>query len=117
MDNFKNLRIWKDSCNLTVDAYRLIDQFPSEEKYGLSSQLGRSVNSVGANIAESCGRFHFKDRTNFLYHARASLYETMHHLEIANRLEYISSNQLLSISGKIIDLNVRLNNYISSTKK
>ena len=63
MDNFKNLRIWQDACDLTVKVYKLIDALPREEKYGLASQLGRSANSVGANIAESCGRFHFKDRT------------------------------------------------------
>ncbi|PIU24188.1 four helix bundle protein, partial [Candidatus Berkelbacteria bacterium CG08_land_8_20_14_0_20_39_8] len=85
-------------------------------RYGLCSQLGRSVNSVGANIAESCGRFHYKDRTNFLYHARASLYETMHHLVIANKLKYISNKQLSEISNDIQDLNIRLNNYIASTK-
>jgi len=85
MDNFKNLRIWSKACDLTVSVYKLIDKFPREEKYGLSSQLGRSVNSIGANIAESCGEYHFKDRVVFLYHARGSLYKTLHHLKIYNR--------------------------------
>ncbi len=116
MNNFKDLRIWQDACDIIVEVYKLIDQFPKEEKYGLSSQLGRSINSIGANIAESCGRFHFKDRTNFLFNARGSLYESEHHLNIAFRLSYISEDQLQKVSLKLKDLNVRLNNYINSTK-
>jgi len=115
MDNFKNLRIWQDSCELIVSVYSLVDTFPKTERYGLSSQLGRSVNSVGANIAESCGRYHFKDRAKFLYNARGSLFETSHHLNIACKLKYISQEELAAEELKIKDLNIRLNNYISST--
>jgi len=116
MDNFKNLRIWQDACDLTVEIYKLIDKFPPTEKYGLSSQLGRSANSIGANIAESCGRFHFKDRTKFLYNARGSLYETSHHLNIAFRLKYITEDELNLAEDKVTKLNVKLNNYINATK-
>lgn len=116
MNNFKDLRIWKDACDIIVEVYKLIDQFPKEEKYGLSTQLGRSINSVGANIAESCGRYHFKDRTKLLFNARGSLCESEHHLNISFRLGYISEAQLQAISAKLKDLNVRPNNYINSTK-
>lgn len=116
MDNFKNLRIWQNACEIIVEVYRLIDQFPPLEKYGLASQLGRSINSTGANIAESCGRYHYKDRAKFLYNARGSLYESIHHLNIAHKLGFISKNQLDQIESKIKDLNVRINNYIKSTK-
>lgn len=116
MDSFRSLKIWQISCDLIVDVYKLIDGFPREERYGLSSQLGRSVNSVGANIAESCGRFHFKDKANFLYHSRGSLVETEHHLYIANKLGYIGDEQLESALATTKDLGVRLNNYIKSIK-
>lgn len=115
--DFKDLRIWQDSVDLTVNVYKLIDNFPSTEKYGLSSQLGRSVNSIGANIAESSGRYHFKDRINFLYHARGSLIETEHHLIVANKLGFISKDELSKISAIIKDLCVKLNNYIKSINK
>ena len=116
MDSFRNLNIWKQSCELIVMVYKLIDKFPTSERYGLSSQLGRSVNSVGANIAESCGRFHYKDKTNFLYHSRGSLIETEHNLYIADKLGYISDKQLDSVLAVTKDLGVRLNNYIKSIK-
>lgn len=112
--NFKDLRIWQDSVELTVNVYKLIDNFPSTEKYGLSSQLARSVNSIGANIAESCGRYHFKDRINFIYHSRGSLIETEHHLIIAQKLGFISNDDLKKLSLKTKDLGIKINNYIKS---
>lgn len=115
--DFKELRIWQDSINLIVDVYKLIDNYPSTERYGLSSQTGRSVNSIGANIAESCGRYHYKDRINFLYHARGSLIETEHHLIVADKLGFISVGELAGLSKKIRDLGIRINNYIGSIKK
>lgn len=44
----------------------------------LGKQLARAADSVGANIAESYGRYHWSDRLNFLYYARGSLYECKH---------------------------------------
>lgn len=116
MDNFKNLRIWQDSCDLIVKVYGLIDNFPKTERYGLASQLGKSINSVGANIAESCDRFHYKDKIKFLYNARGSLFESSHHLNIAYQLGFISESKLKKVEPNIKDLNVRINNYIKSIK-
>ncbi len=116
MDNFKNLEIWNLAVDLTINVYHSIEKFPSSEKFGLSSQLSRSVNSIGANIAESCGRYHFKDRINFLYHARGSLVETHHHLIVASKLNFISTEDLQRFENDIKTLAVKLNNYINSLK-
>lgn len=116
LDNYRNLEIWKLAVELTVDVYRLVENFPSHEKFGLSSQLSRSVNSVGANIAESCGRYHFKDKINFLYHSRGSLIETEHHLIIANKLKFITDSELDDMMLKIKKIAIKLNNYINSLK-
>lgn len=71
--------------------YRLIEQFPSTEKYALSDQVRRAVVSVPSNIAEGCGRASNRDYAHFLSIARGSLYETMTQLEIAQSLGYIDS--------------------------
>ena len=114
MSSFKDLKIWQISVNLAVDVYKLARKFPANERFGLFSQLTRSVNSIGANIAESCGRFHFKDKVNFLYHARGSLIETEHHLIIAQKLGYITELELSKLSDAIKDLGIKLNNYIKT---
>ena len=117
MKSFKDLQIWQQAVELTVDVYKEIEKFPNTEKFGLSSQLSRCVNSIGANIAESWGRYHIKDKLNFLYHARGSLVETEHHIIVSNKLGYISDKRLKAFTEQITDLRVKLNNYISRLRK
>jgi four helix bundle protein len=56
MEDFKNFRVWTKAHELTLAVYRKTRAFPKEETYGLTSQLRRASASVGANIAEGCGR-------------------------------------------------------------
>lgn len=66
MHQFKNLKIWQDSINLAVDIYKLTKLFPSEEKFGLVSQINRCVISISSNIAEGAGRNNPKEFRQFL---------------------------------------------------
>lgn len=117
MAGFEDLKVWQMAADLTVGVYRLVKKFPVSEKFGLSPQLLRSVNSIGANIAEATGRYHFKDKIKFLYNARGSLIETQHHLIIANRLGYISDADSKKLREIIRDLGIKLNNFIASLSK
>ncbi len=56
MEDFKDLRVWQKAYELTLDVYRKSGAFPKEEMYGLTSQIRRATMSIGANIAEGCGR-------------------------------------------------------------
>jgi four helix bundle protein len=56
MEDFKDLKVWTKAHELTLAVYRSTRTFPKEEMYGLTSQLRRSAASIGANIAEGCGR-------------------------------------------------------------
>ncbi len=56
MRGFKELKVWRKSHEMTVAVYETTRTFPGEELYGLTSQLRRSAASIGANIAEGCGR-------------------------------------------------------------
>ncbi len=56
MEDFKDLRVWEKAHELTLGVYKATRSFPKEEMYGLTSQLRASASSVGANIAEGCGR-------------------------------------------------------------
>lgn len=55
MRNFKELKVWERSHKLCLDIYRITHEFPTEEKYGLISQLRRASSSVPTNISEGCG--------------------------------------------------------------
>lgn len=52
MKDFRDLRVWETSHKLTLDIYKLTATFPKSELYGLTSQIGRSSSSIGANITE-----------------------------------------------------------------
>ena len=56
LKNYKDLKVWQKSYKLCLEIYRITAKFPKEERYGLTSQIRRSVVSIPSNIAEGYGR-------------------------------------------------------------
>ena len=81
----RNLEVWSKSVDLCIQVYRLTQSLPSEERFGLSSQLRRAAVSVASNIAEGAARGTSRDFLRFLRIARGSLVELETQLEIARR--------------------------------
>ncbi|RZJ30610.1 MAG: four helix bundle protein, partial [Chryseobacterium sp.] len=73
--NYIDLDVWKQARILSKEVYLVSSNFPSDEKFGLSSQIRRAAVSIPSNIAEGCGRNHPKDSIQFFYVARGSVYE------------------------------------------
>lgn len=98
MDNFKSfeeLGCWKEARNLRLFvSNNIISKLPSSEKFSLIDQIKRSSRSVGYNIAEGYGRFHFQENIQFCRIARGSLFETLDHAIVAFDEGYISSEIL-----------------------
>jgi len=118
--SYKDLEIWQLAIKLIVKVYRLLKTFPKDERFGIVAQGKDSVVSIAANIAEGYGRWHFKDRINFIYNSRASLLETETHLIIGNKLGFVKNNsQMLyrEILKDVKNLSIKINNYISSLKR
>ena len=90
MKDFKELKVWSKAHELTVAIYRLTRTFPRDEIYGLTSQERRSTASIGANIAEGCGRHSDGELARFLQIARGSASETEYHLLLAKDLRFLS---------------------------
>ena len=74
--------------------YRLTGSFPARELYGLTSQIRRAAVSIPANIAEGHCREHLTEYLNFLSIAQGSIAELETELEIAGRLNYITTENL-----------------------
>ena len=83
--------------DLVVKCYQIAKQFPPHETYGLVSQIQRSAVSIPANIAEGKGREHLGDYLRHLSIANGSLMELETHPMIAERLPYLSSQELQSV--------------------
>jgi four helix bundle protein len=101
MSDFKNLRVWMKAHDLTVRIYRATRVFPREELFGLTSQMRRSAASIGANIAEGCGRRSDGEFARFLNIARGSAVELEYHVLLAHDLELLSDGAFLPLSKEI----------------
>jgi four helix bundle protein len=62
----EKLDVWKKSVDFVVNVYKATERFPSDEKFGLTSQIRRASVSIPANIAEGAGRKSNKEFINFL---------------------------------------------------
>lgn len=90
MRNFRDLDVWNISVDFSKKIYSFLNYFPSSEKFGLSSQISRSVVSIPSNIAEGCSRNTQKDFSRFLQISLGSSFELETQLIIANKINYIS---------------------------
>lgn len=76
--NFKKLIIWQESLELVIETYKTTKTFPSEEKFGLTSQLNRCSVSIPSNIAEGTSNSSEKHFKNYLETALGSVFEWKH---------------------------------------
>jgi four helix bundle protein len=92
----KDLDVWKKAMDLAAHVYSLTARFPKEELYGLTSQIRRSAVSIPSNIAEGAARHSRKEFIQFLHIASGSVAELETQLLLAIRMEFISSDSIIS---------------------
>jgi len=96
-DQFKDLIVWQKSVAFVTEIYRLTEQFPTTEIYGLTSQMRRAAVSIPTNIAEGQARRSLNDAHVFLGHSRGSLSEVQTQLVIAGNLSHLDPKKLDSL--------------------
>ena len=89
--SFERSKAWQAAADLAVAVYRLLERLPAIERYGLESQLRRSIHSVPSNIAEGSGRATGRDQAHYSTIAYGSLVESLNHLLLAERHGYLSA--------------------------
>jgi four helix bundle protein len=102
--DFKELRVWSKAHELTVSVYVITRTFPKDEMYGLTSQVRRSAASIGANIAEGCGRRSDGELCRFLQIGRGSASETECHLLLAKDLGLLSESDFRKTEQKVVEV-------------
>lgn len=112
--DFEDLEVYSLTRDLTNLVYKTTKTFPDEEKFGIVSQIRRAITSVGANIAEGFGRYHYKENIQFCRNARGSLTEVKHFMITALDLGYIENPTFEEFLQKYDTLKIKLNNYIRS---
>jgi four helix bundle protein len=112
MEDFKDLRVWEKAYELTLSVYKATRSFPREEMYGLTSQLRRAAASVGANIAEGCGRRSDPEMRRFLQIARGSANEVEYHLLLARDLEFLSGADFKDLEVAVLEIQRMLASFV-----
>ena len=103
MQNFKSLKVWQKSHELTLAIYKATANFPKDELYGLTSQIRRACASVPANIAEGCGRTGKAELARFLQVAMGSASELEYHLLLAHDLGLLRDGEYKLLENQAVE--------------
>jgi len=98
------LKVWEKAHQLTLEVYRATASFPREEAYGLTSQIRRASSSIGANLAEGCGRSGDTEFARFCSIARGSASELEYHPLLAKDLQFLPASLHEKLAADAIEI-------------
>ena len=110
----KELLVWQKGIALAAELHQLTRSFPSDEVYGLTSQMRRAVVSIPSNIAEGYGRGSSKELIRFLRIALGSASELEAQVILAHKFEYLSDEQAKQLLDKIVEITRMLSALIKT---
>ncbi len=116
IQTYKDLIVWQKSVELVIAVYKLTDQFPKSEIYGLTSQMRRCAVSIPSNIAEGRRRGTKKDYCQFLIVAYGSGAELETQVEIAKRLPFGKRLDYTNVDSLLDEVMRMLNKMISELR-
>jgi len=111
------LEIYQLALQLSHDIWAVYEKLPKQLQFSIGDQSLRSIDSIGANIAEGYGRFHYRDSIKFYYNARGSLWESKHWLYLLYKRDLMRKALYEKMMGDINILGKKLNNFIEGIKK
>jgi four helix bundle protein len=111
------LEIYKISVQLSNEVWEIYSSLTTDLKYNIGNQVIKSIDSIGANIAEGYGRFHYKDSLKFYYNARGSLWESKHWIYLLHQRKLITKEKYEDILNNLNSLGKKLNGFINSMKE
>jgi len=117
MRNYRDLQVWSKAHNLTLELYRVSQKFPRDEIYGITSQLRRAAVSIGANLAEGCGRRTANELARFVRIALGSASELDYHLLISRDLGFMSGDDFASASAALTEVRKMLTSFLQSVEE
>jgi four helix bundle protein len=112
--SFERLRVYQIAEKLADEVWDIVVRWDSFAKDTVGKQLVRSADSIGANIAEGCGRRSFQDNRRFIRIARGSLNECKHWLRRAFRRKLLTERHIVVLKPLLHELLPSLNAYLRS---
>lgn len=114
--SFEKLLVWDKARNLSKIVYSITRTFPSEEQFGLISQMRRASISISSNIAEGSGRHSYKEKARFTEIAYSSALELMNQTILATDLKLITNENHILIRSLITEITTMLFGLYNSRK-
>jgi four helix bundle protein len=114
MKSHKDLDVWKSAMDLATLTYKLTENFPKSEIFGLTNQMRRAAVSIPSNIAEGAARQTNKEFIQFLYIANGSIAELETQVLLAKKIGY--ATDVVTIEGNLINVGKMINGLIRYLK-
>ena len=114
--SLEDVRVLRSVEEVADAIYKIASRWDEFAKDVVGKQISRAADSIGANIAESFGRYHFGEKIQFLYYARGSLFEAKYWLNRSSARELMSVADSKNYAAKLTEIARQLNLYISSFK-
>lgn len=115
--NHQKLEVFKTSKLFVLECYKLSKLLPTEEKFGMVSQIRRAALSVHLNIAEGASRRSEAERKRYYEIARGSIIEIDAALDIAKVMNYVDQIRLELLGKYMLDCFKMLTGMIQSKSK
>jgi len=116
MRDFRKLKVWEKSHQLTLSVYEITGGFPDDERFGLTSQMRRACTSIPTNIAEGCGRDGHAELARFLQIAMGSASELEYQLLLANELGMLNQPDYELVNQNTVEVKKMLASFIKKLK-
>ncbi len=117
MQDFKKLKVWEKAHPFVLEVYRASKLFPSEEKFGLTSQIRRAAASIPTNMAEGCGRNSNPDMARFLHISMGSASEVEYLLILAKDLTILPEDRFAEMEAELFEIKRMLNALIQKIQE
>jgi four helix bundle protein len=115
MRNYRDLQVWNKALKLTLDLYRVSQGFPREEIYGITSR--RAAVSMGANMAEGCGRCSSAELARFVRIAMGSARELDYHLLLSRDLGLMNGDDFTRTASELTEVRKMLTSFLNSVEE
>ena len=114
--SFRDLEAWKKAHDLAIDIYKVTEDFPQKEQFGLSSQMRRAAVSISSNIAEGFSRISLKEKIHFYSIAHGSNTELQAQILIAKDVDLLTHEAADNLLTKAIEVHKILTGLLKSTR-
>jgi len=117
MRDFRSVKVWEKGHKLTLAVYHVTKKFPSDERFGLTSQMRRASSSIPTNIAEGCGRAGDAELARFMQISMGSASELEYLILLAQDLNLIDQHLYLQLQKQTLEVKRMLASFIKRLRK